>query len=214
MKAVSLKRNFNNIKETNVKNFLLKNKLLVFLSVFLLFGIFFGSLLMELADENVIKFINALFLSDFKERLSKPLLEVFIASISSTFIFVLISFFMGLSMWGFILAPVIPFVRGICIGMCEGYLYSAYGLKGICFHSLIFLPGIFISSIAVILMAREAIKISSCFSSAIFSKGSVNPISTSIKLYIIRSGCITIITLISSVIDLVSSLLFSKFFSF
>lgn len=214
MKTVSLKRNFSKIKRTNVKEFLIKNKLLVFLSIFLLFGIFFGAVLMKLADENVIKFVNALFLSDFKKRLSKPLLEVFIASISSTFIFVLISFFMGLSMWGFILAPVIPFVRGICIGLCEGYLYSAYGLKGICFHSLIFLPGIFISSIAVLLMTREAMKISNCFSSAIFSKGSASPISTSIKLYVIRSGCITIIILISSVIDLVSSLLFSKFFSF
>ena len=160
MKTVSLKRNFSKIKRTNVKEFFIKNKLLVFLSIFLLFGIFFGAVLMKLADEIVIKFINALFLSDFKERLSKPLLELFIASISSTFIFVLISFFMGLSMWGFILAPVIPFVRGICIGLCEGYLYSAYGLKGICFHSLIFLPGIFISSIAVLLMTREAMKIS------------------------------------------------------
>ncbi len=214
MKAVSLKRNPCKIKKANIKGFIKKNKILVFLAIFLLFGIFFGAILMKLADENIIKFVNTLFLSDFKERLNKPLLEVFIASISSTFIFVLISFFMGLSMWGFILAPIIPFARGVCIGLCEGYLYSAYGIKGICFHALIFLPGIFISSIAVLLMTREAMKISNCFSSSVFSNSNTGAISTSIKLYFIRSGCITIIILISSVIDLISSLMFSKFFSF
>ena len=105
-------------------------------------------------------------------------------------------------------------VRGVCIGLCEGYLYSAYGLKGVCFHALIFLPGIFISSIAILLMTREAMKISNCFSSAMLTNSNASATSTSIKLYVIRSSCITIIILISSVIDLISSLMFSKFFSF
>ena len=214
MKTLSLKRNFGEIKKASARDFIKKNKMLVFLAMFLLCGICFGAVLIKLADENAIKFMNVLFLSDFKERLNKPLLEAFITSISSTFVFGLISFFMGLSMWGFILAPIVPFVRGVCIGLCEGYLYSAYGLKGVCFHALIFLPGIFISSIAILLMTREAMKISNCFSSAMLTNSNASATSTSIKLYVIRSSCITIIILISSVIDLISSLMFSKFFSF
>ena len=103
--------------------------MLLFLTVSLLSGILLGAVLINLADENALKFINTLFLSDFKERLTRPMLDVFIASVSSVFIFVLIAFFMGLSMWGFVLAPIIPFARGVCIGLCEGYLYSAYDLK-------------------------------------------------------------------------------------
>lgn len=214
MKTVCLNDDFEKIKHFGVKKFLVKNKVLVLLSLFLLLGILLGAILIKLADKNVIKFINVLFLSDFNERITRPLLDVFVASISSTFIFVLISFFMGLSMWGFVLVPVIPFLRGICIGLCESYLYSAHGLKGFCFHSLIFLPGIFISSIAVLLMTREAIKISNIFSSIVFSRSALSSMSANLKSYIIRSGCISIIILISAVIDLVSSLLFSKFFSF
>lgn len=210
MNIISLKKGLRRIKKINVRTFLINNKLLIFLSMFLLIGIFLGAILLKYADGGVMRLINVLFLSDFKKRFSKTLLEVFITSISSTFIFVIISFFIGLSMWGFILAPIIPLIRGICIGLTESYLYSAYGLKGIIFHTLIFLPGIFISSVAVLLMARESMKTSNHFSSMIFLKDRSEVVRNGIKLYMIRSGCIAIIVLISSAVDVVSSFLFSK----
>lgn len=214
MKYIKLKKFFSHAQNNNFKKFLYNNKLLIFLSIILLSGIFLGAVLIKLADKNILKLINILFLSDFKESLSKNLLDTFVSSISSTFIFILISFFMGLSMWGFVLTPIIPFIRGICIGLSECYLYSVYGIKGICFHTLVFLPGIFISSIAVLLMARESIKISNSFSSIIFCKNKLDNIYKSTQLYLLRSGCISIIVIISSATDLISTLLFSKFFSF
>lgn len=213
MYTASLKKNFGKSKTTNLKPILAKNKMLLFLTISLLIGVFLGAVLINLADENALKVINALFLSDFKERLTRPLLDIFIASVASVFIFVIIAFFMGLSMWGFVLAPIIPFARGVCIGLCEGYMYSVYGLKGIFFHSLIFLPGIFISTIAVLLMTRESMKLSKHFSTAVFSNNE-NSMALSLKNYILRSSFITIIVLISSVVDLISNLFFSKFFAF
>lgn len=211
---IDLKNSVKKVSRTNVKDFLIENRLLIFLSIMLLIGIFFGSMLINFSDDQLIKFINTLFLSDFKERLSKPLLDVFIASMSSTFIFVLMAFFMGLSVWGVILAPIIPFIRGICVGLCEAYLYTTFGLKGVCFHFLVFLPGIFISSIAVLLITREAIKISNCFYLSLQNSNKISSLSNNIKLYLIHSGSITIIIFISSVIDLLSNVLFSKFFYF
>lgn len=214
MKYINFRKNSYHTKNDNLKKFLHNNKLLIFLSIILLAGIFLGAVLIKLADKNILKLINILFLSDFKESLSKNLLDTFISSISSTFIFILISFFMGLSIWGFILAPIIPFIRGICIGLSECYFYSVYGIKGICFYTLVFLPGIFISSIAILLMTRESIKISNSFSSIIFCKNKLDNIYKSTQLYLLRSGCISIIVIISSATDLISTLLFSKFFSF
>lgn len=214
MNTVSFKKNLIKTKQTNFKKVFTKNKPIFLLALFLLLGILLGTMLIKFADKNLIKFVNTLFLSDFKERLTRPLLDVFISSVSASFVFILIAFFMGLSMWGFILAPAIPFVRGICIGLCESYLYSVYGLKGICFHSLVFLPGIFISSLAVLLITKESIKISNKFYSAIFSKEESNFEKVYIKKYTLQSGFITVIILISSMIDLASSLLFSKFFTF
>lgn len=214
MNIISLKKSLRKIRKINIRTFLINNKLLIFLSIFLLIGIFFGAILLKYADSGVIKLINVLFLSDLKKRFSKTLLEVFITSISSTSIFVILSFFIGLSTWGSILSPLIPLTRGICIGLTESYLYSVYGVKGIIFHTMVFLPGIFISSIAVLLMARESMKLSNHFASIIFLKNSSERLHNSVKLYLVRTGCIAIIVIISSAADLVSSLLFSKISSF
>lgn len=212
--SLCFKKTIKKIKKEDIIKFFAHNKLLILLSIFLLIGILSGAILVNIADENTLKFINILFLSDFKERLSKTLLDIFIASISSTFIFVIISFFMGLSVWGFILAPVIPFIRGIGIGIAEGYLYSTYGIRGICFHTLVFLPGIFISSIAILLMTKEAMKLSNDFSSIIFLGGKLISVRNSIRLYIIRSGCIVIMVVIASAADIIFNFLFSRLFIF
>ncbi len=214
MNIISLKKGLRKIRKISIRTFLINNKLLIFLSIFLLVGIFFGAILLKYADSGVIKLINVLFLSDLKKRFSRTLLEVFVTSISSTFIFVILSFFIGLSTWGFVLAPLIPFARGICIGLTESYLYSAYGVNGIILHTVVFLPGIFVSSVAVLLMTREAMKISNHFSSMIFLKNRSESVHNSVKLYLVRAGCIVIIVIISSAIDLVSSLLFSRISSF
>ncbi len=214
MNIISLKKGLRKIRKINIRTFLINNKLLIFLSIFLLVGIFFGAILLKYADSGVIKLINVLFLSDLKKRFSRTLLEVFVTSISSTFIFVILSFFIGLSTWGFVLAPLVPFARGICIGLTESYLYSAYGVNGIILHTIVFLPGIFVSSVAVLLMTRESMKISNHFSSMIFLKNRSESVHNSVKLYLVRTGCIAIIVIISSAIDLVSSLLFSRISSF
>lgn len=210
MNIISLKKVLRKIRKINIRTFLINNKLLIFLSIFLLIGIFWGAILLKYADSGVIKLINVLFLSDLKKRFSKTLLEVFITSISSTSIFVIVSFFIGLSTWGSVLSPLVPLTRGICIGLTESYLYSVYGVKGIIFHIMVFLPGIFISSIAVLLMTRESMKLSNHFASIIFLKNTSERLHNSVKLYLVRTGCIAIIVIISSAADLVSSLLFSK----
>ena len=97
MNIISLKKGLRKIKKINIRTFLINNKLLIFLSMFLLIGIFLGAILLKYADGGVTKLINVLFLSDVKKRFSKTLLEVFVTSISSTFIFVIISYFIGLS---------------------------------------------------------------------------------------------------------------------
>ena len=138
----------------NLKEFLLKNKTLVILMISLIFGTISGSLLLKNADEQTRNYINVLFLNNFKPELAVSPWTVFISSISSTFIFIIMVFFMGLSAWGFVLIPFIPVLRGLCIGFCEGYLYSSFGIKGLIFHLIVLLPGIILSSLAIILRSK------------------------------------------------------------
>ena len=213
MYEVSINGEFGKSKKSSIKDFLSQNKLLVFLSVCLLLGIFCGSMLMKFANENTLKFINILFSSDLQERATKSNLDFFITSLSSTFLFLVISFFMGLSLYGFTFATFIPFLRGVCIGMSEVYLYSSYGLKGLLLHSLMFLPGAFISLISILLATKEAIRMSNKLSSFAFSADNLD-ISFKLKRYFIRSGCIAIFAVISTVVDFIVNLFWKKFLFF
>ena len=211
MYEISINGGFGKSKKGSLKKLLLKNRLLVFLSLCLLLGVFCGSILMKVADENTLKLINILFSRDIQERAAKSNLDFFITSLSSTFLFLVLSFFMGLSLYGFVFVPFVPFLRGICIGMSEVYLYSSHGIKGLCFHSLIFLPGIFVSSFAILFATQEAARMSSKLSTLTFSKDNLN-LALELRRYFLRSGCIAILIVTSAIVDLLANLIFTKFF--
>ena len=207
------------LKKTNklrkLKAFITQNKLLVFLSLVLLCGIFLGSNIEELTKNQTVENITSMFLNDFKNRASQPIFYVFISSLSAAFLYILISFFMGLSIWGFLFVPLIPFFRGLSIGLVQNYLYSQYGLKGILFQIIVLFPGIFISSIAILLMAKESMLISQTFSNIlIFRSNSKFEKKSDLKTYIIKVGIILSIALGSVVIDMFLNFFFLRFFQF
>ena len=88
-------------------------------------------------------------------------MEIFASSLLSLSFFSLLIEFVTLSFFGALLIPVLIAFKGLGIGMTAGYLYLIYGLKGIAFYILILLPGIFVSSIGLIIFAAESFKFSS-----------------------------------------------------
>lgn len=207
------------MKKTNklrkLKAFITQNKLLVFLSLVLLCGIFLGSNIEELMKNQTVENITSMFLNDFKNRAFQPIFYVFISSLSSIFLFILVSFFLGLSIWGFLLVPLVPFFRGLGIGLVQNYLYSQYGLKGLLFQLIVLFPGFFISSIAILLMAKESILISKNFSNIlVFRSNPKIEKNTDLKNYIIKVGIILSIALGSVVVDIFLNFFFLRFFSF
>lgn len=212
-------RDLSRMKKTNklrkLKAFITQNKLLVFLSLVLLFGVFLGSNIEELMKSQTVGNITSMFLNDFKNRASQPIFYVFISSLSSIFMFILVSFFMGLSIWGFLFVPLIPFFRGFSIGLVQNYLYSQYGLKGLLFQLIVLFPGIFISSIAILLMAKESMLISQTFSNnLIFRSNSKCEKKSDLKTYIIKVGIILSIALGSVIVDMFLNFLLLRFFNF
>lgn len=202
-------------KLRKLKAFITQNKLLMFLSLVLLFGIFLGSNIEELMKNQMVENITSMFLNDFKNRASQPIFYVFISSLSAAFLYILISFFMGLSIWGFLFVPLIPFFRGLSIGLVQNYLYSQYGLKGILFQIIVLFPGIFISSIAILLMAKESMLVSQTFSSSlVFKENSKYEKNVDLKDYIIKIGIILSLILLSVVVDIFLNFLLLRFFSF
>lgn len=202
-------------KLSKLKTFITQNKLLVFLSLVLLFGVFLGSNIEEFIKNQTLDDITSMFLNNFKNRVSQPIFYVFISSLSSIFLFILVSFFMGLSIWGFLFVPFVPFFRGLSIGLVQNYLYSQYGLKGLLFQLIVLFPGIFISSIAILLMSKESMLISQAFSNIlIFRSNSKHEKKSDLKTYIVKVGIVLSISLGSVIVDIILNFFFLRFFSF
>ena len=198
----------------NLKALIMNNKSLAVLACILLLGIFLGSLSVGAMKTTVINKIGVLFLDNFKSRSSEPLFFIFISSLSSVFIFVLLAFFMGLSVWGFIMLPFVPLVRGICIGFTQSYLYSQYGLYGIAFQLVVLFPGIFVSSIAILLITKEAMALSHSLSNVFIFNETNYKKRSEFKTCLFRGSCVFALTTLSAIIDTVLNFAFLRFFSF
>ena len=115
-------------------------------------------------------------------------------------------------MWGMFMIPPVLFVRGFGLGLTSGYLYAAYGLKGILFNALIILPGAFLCCLALLLAAREGVDFSRRIAqSAKSAAGREHP---AVKQYLLRFGTIIAIAFMASVLDVIMTLSFAGIFSF
>ena len=155
-----------------------------------------------------------MFLNSFKEKIFESFLGIFASSSSQMLILTFILEFFALSFWGPILIPFTVFFRGLALGLCAGYLYLIYGLKGIAFYLLIMLPGIFVSSIGLLLFSSQTFKFSSKFAKSLFSKESHPELFSAFKSHIKNSRLSFVLFLISALIDVCFTAMFVKFFDF
>jgi stage II sporulation protein M len=161
--------------KTELKDSLSQNRIQVTFAIVLLIGVVCGSLLSRSASLDILKKLDFIFNSNYTLRSSTSALSVFGASLASSFLFVLICFLFGLSVWGAFLVPFIPFIRGIGLGMTAGYLYSAFGFHGGLFYAIILLPGAYCSCFAIILATKNALIFSRILSRASLSQKGETP---------------------------------------
>ena len=198
----------------DIINFSKNYRTIIFLSILLLLGMVLGTISISAVNMDFIYKVDFLFLNDFKERIASSNLEIFTSSLLSLSFFSLLIEFVTLSFFGALLIPVLIAFKGLGIGMTAGYLYLIYGLKGIAFYILILLPGIFVSSIGLIIFAAESFKFSCKFAKKIFPKSDGISIWNEFKNYIHKIGCAFVILLFSSLLDVGFMAMFSRFFEF
>lgn len=204
----------NFLDKYEITSFGKNHKIIIFLSILMAAGMVFGTVAVSAVSMDFIYKIDFLFLNDFNARISSTHLEIFISSLLSLFVFSLVIEFFTLSFFGAVIIPVIVAFKGLGIGMTAGYLYMIYGLKGIVFYILILLPGIFISSVGIIIFAAESFKFSCKFAKKILPKSGNEPVWNEFKNYLHKIGCAFVILLISSLLDVGFMAMFSRFFEF
>ena len=176
-------------------------------------GEIFGSVFSKTADLSLLGKLDFIFYSDFTRRASQTLGSIFVASLASSFIFILCCFLCGLSAWGLFFIPFVPFFRGFGIGVTAGYLYAAYGFEGFLFHAVVILPGAFVCVLSILYAAKEGIQISKRIASqCLFVQKSGGDIK--IHAYLSKYGMIVVLAAVSAVLDIIMSACFSGAFSF
>lgn len=207
---------FNNIRanKSNYIKMIKRNKMIAFLILFLFAGMVLGTFSVGLAQENTIENLDFLFASNFKIRSEQSLFEIFSISLTSSFIFVICMVLFGLSIWGIVIIPVVPFFRGFGLGLTAGFLYVNYGVKGFLYHLIVLLPGVLISSLAIVLQAKESSIFSARLATKILPKENIDRLWERLKLYFLRTGYVFIILVVASFVDMVFTMMFSRYFSF
>lgn len=187
------------------------NRGTVLLSLLFLAGMALGALYARSAGFDVLDELDFLFSSNFRVRSSAPSYSVFLASFASSFLFLLLCFLCGLSMWGAFLIPLIPVFRGFGLGLTSGYLYAVYGGKGILFNLVVILPGAFFCCLSILLAAREGMR----FSRVVAGHGSGSGVNgAKIRLYSLHFGAYLGISFLSALCDLLFAVCFGGLFSF
>lgn len=204
-------------KKSSFKKIIKDHIILVILAIFLLLGLMGGALFIRNADFSALEKLDFLFFSNFQGRVASQLTSVFVASLASSFSFILLCFLCGLSMWGAFLIPAIPLFRGFGLGMTGGYLYAVYGWHGLLYQLSIILPGALLCIVAILLAAREGMVFSkkiSFRSKKGIEESSEQPQKMSMKTYLIRYTFIIGTALVAALIDVATTACFSGLFSF
>lgn len=189
---------------TKTFQFIVKNKLLLILSVIFLLGFSFsvftfgdGGNLSGITEEYLTNFIN--------QRNGENVLKIFIDSFLGSILFFAIGFIFATSMFGIVLIPALLFVRGFIYGSTVSYLYSVYSFEGVAFHAVIILIPSLLFTIALILISIEGMKFSLKISKLTFLQNSASDLLTEFKDYCIKNLLFCVLVIFSSLADVLLS---------
>lgn len=137
--------------------------------------------------------------------------EIIINSFLSNTLLILVSVFLAFSLIGYPLIVWLPCIKGTGLGMFAGYLYSVYKITGLGYCILTVFPGAVVSTVALIISCNDSCDYSkNAFMKSLRGRGQFEKDET--KIFLIRQAVMIGVCVLSSVIDSVFTLAFSRFF--
>ena len=188
------------LKGYKIVEFFSSNYILVILTLLFFLGLLFGTL-----SGNRFEFLQTLsnrYLESFAAKRSQAsFLSLTTHSFLTSMLLLFLCFALGTSMFGIILTPLALMLRGIFYGSVSALLYSQYAVKGIAFNAVIVLPAALFSIIALLLAARESIQFSLMIAKYSLPSASSGNLSADFGNYCGRYLVLTLIILLSAVVD-------------
>ena len=201
------------LKNFKAVEFLQKNYILLIILFFLLLGVIFG--VFRYNDTQGLENIFKNYIEDYiTTRNDNPFGKIFLSSLLSSLSVLFLLFLLGGSLFGVVTLPAVMFIKGFLQGGTAAYMYSQYGLKGIAFNAVIYIPSSLVFLMIMLLASGEAVKFSFKISSLTLSKSMPQNLSNEFREYSIKFIIFVILTIFSSLIDATLSTGLIKNFSY
>lgn len=192
-----------------LKEFIVNTRIIILIIMFCI-GIICGALILK-SDINFSDGISDIFNSYSELRKQNGILNNFLYSIKMNGLLIIVSMFLGFSVIGCPFITLVPLMKGLAIGAVSGYLYSMYKLSGVGYSILMIYPGSIVSSYALLKSCNDSFEYSrNLYYKAIKGRGQYEKDET--RIYLLRQLVLLGICMISSMIDVVTSELFSGLF--
>lgn len=191
-----------------------ENKMISILVLSFLIGIIIGSISIGCSKLLLFNDIKEMFKENFSAVSENSYLLTFSSSLLSIFIYIIAILLLSLSLWGGMIVPILPLLRGIGVGIAAGCLYLSYGIKGILFYILVLLPGAFLSSIILIIYTKRSMIFTNKLRSKFFPNSSLDKLWPDFRLYIKQTGLTFVYSMIVASMDAVLNFFLLRFFNF
>ncbi len=188
-----------------------KNKLNLTVFLVIALALLSGTVLFIISEKNLSKEIGDSFISFYSDFSSKTNGEIFTGMLSSHLPYVILMIILGKSSVGYAVIPVLSFTKIIGISFLNTYLYSVFGLKGVEYSLLIFIPGKFLMIFSVIFLMQCCMENSLNIKNIL--KGE-SRLENNSYFYWVRITVAVMILTLSSLVDCILTVSFSSLFSF
>lgn len=184
-----------------------RHRLILGFALLFFLGMGIGAFFVRTADETTLEMVAGLAGGFSEKRAQQSFLQTTAASLLPTFLLLAALFFSGFCAIGqpFIIA--VPVFRGLGFGLWAGYLYSQYGLLGVEYVAVLLLPGVTISTLALLAGASEALRLSNRFWGSIRGREPCQ-----VKSYCIVFAGLAAVLFAASLIDGTMTALFGRWF--
>lgn len=191
---------------------MLENSRLIILVLLFAAGIIAGAIIIK-KDFELISKTEELLAEYTLKRAGQGMLQNFKYSLLTNIIFIIFAVFLSFSLIGYPLIMIVPFLKGMGIGVVSGYLYSIYKFMGLGYSLLMIYPGAIFSVFGLLIICNDCCEYSkNAYNKSVLGRGHFEKNES--KYFLLRQLFFVAITAIGALIDGASSALFSGLFNF
>lgn len=194
---------------TSAKSAILQNnQKLIMLTLIFICGLFVGALTVKNTNAVFGESLKSLVENYYTARNGQSVLHSFLSAFGSECIFLLIAMLFGVCIIGEPILWLLPFVKGLGLGIISGYLYQAYTLQGLTYFSVYVLPAAVLASAALLLACKESILMTRDIAK-ILLKGESHSSAEMFKLYILRYTVLLVCLVFCAALSAATAFLFA-----